>query len=99
MTPHQAELTHLCSLLRIALRDPSRLRSSVARFLEAFDALPDGTDAHPDASWAALRDAAYDLRYYAPDEVDDDSVLLDDRAALQRIRETVEHCSERLPQN
>src|SRR5688572_6084527 len=99
MTPRDAELAHLCNLLRIALQDPSRLQSSVAQFLEAFDALADGADAYPDPSWTAVRDAAYDLRYYAPDEADDDSVLLDDRAALHRIRQTLEQCSERLPQN
>ena|SRR5688500_19988916 len=99
MTPNDAELARLCDILRNALQDAPRLRATVAHFLETFDALPDEADAYTDPSWIAIREAAYDLRYYAPEVADDDSVFLDERAALHRIRQTLEQCSSRLPQN
>jgi hypothetical protein len=41
-----------------------------------------------DASWDALERLAYELRYYAPDEASDET-LLNDQQAREHIREAL----------
>ncbi len=90
------ELKHLQAILRRALVDPASVGIVVRDFLEAYDALPDAFDALPGSAWQAMRAAAYELRFYAPDEAPTDDVLVGDADALRHIREMLERVPESL---
>jgi hypothetical protein len=89
----EESLAELRSHLTGALSAPAALFVHVAAFLQTYDTLPEEIDALKDPRWIAIHDAAYELRYYQPGEADDDSVFLDQAAALDRVQQAVEQSS------
>jgi hypothetical protein len=81
-------LADLQLILRRGVDDPAQLGESIRRFLTAYDSVPDEMIASGDASWDALERLAYELRYYAPDEASDET-LLNDQQAREHIREAL----------
>jgi hypothetical protein len=85
----QDDFDRLRLILKAGIDEPAELAQTIRRFLTAYDALPDEVDAQAGA-WSVLHDAAYELRYYAPDDAATDDALLDDAAALHVMRQTLE---------
>ncbi len=85
-------LANLHRLLQYGAEHPSELASSIKQFLLAYDSVPDETIASGGASWRTLERLAYELRYYAPNDATDET-LLDDQQALTQIREALREVS------
>lgn len=62
-------LGQLQLILRRGIEHPAQLADSIKEFLRVFDSLAEDTILVGDPRWEALERLAYELRYYAPEEM------------------------------
>ena len=81
-------LAELKLILQRAVSEPGQLSTTISEFLLTYDSVPDKRIALGGAQWRSLERLAYELRYYAPEETPDET-LLNDEQALVLIREVL----------
>ncbi len=85
-------LGELVSILRRGSENPDQLGSAIKQFLAAYDSVPYTTIEAGGVPWETVERLAYELRYYAPGE-EADETLLDDRQAMDHIRTALSELS------
>ena len=85
-------LAELVTILRQGTSNPDELGGTIKQFLVAFDSVPDATIKTGGAPWQTLERLAYELRFYAPHE-EPDETLLDDGQAMEQIRTALRELS------